>query len=139
MPDQLPTWNYVAVHLRGTLTCLPDTAMRDMLDRQSADMEKRLCPKTPWTPAKTTPEVRDRMMRRILPFRLRGFGFRIDLQAGPEHAGRRSGTRRRCAGRSRVAPRCGAVGRADAGDGRRLRAGPRTCVAGRPAASDGVS
>ncbi len=78
----MPTWNYVAVHLRGTLTCLPDTAMRDMLDRQSADVEERLCPKTPWTPAKMTPEVRDRMMRRILPFRLRVSGFESTFKRG---------------------------------------------------------
>jgi transcriptional regulator len=27
MPDQVPTWNYVAVHLRGTLEPLPDAAL----------------------------------------------------------------------------------------------------------------
>ncbi|CAN0580369.1 unnamed protein product, partial [Ectocarpus sp. 12 AP-2014] len=34
--DQVPTWNYVSVHLRGKLTALPPKAMRDMLVRQSA-------------------------------------------------------------------------------------------------------
>ncbi len=69
--DQVPTWNYVAVHLRGRLTPLAPEIMRDMLDRQSAHFEDRLRPKTPWTPAKMTPDVRDRMMRQILPFRLK--------------------------------------------------------------------
>jgi transcriptional regulator len=70
MPDQVPTWNYVAVHLRGSLTVLPADAMRDMLDRQSAGFEDRLLPKVPWRTAKMTPEVRDRMMRAILPCRM---------------------------------------------------------------------
>jgi transcriptional regulator len=67
--DQVPTWNYVAVHLRGRLSPLPHEAMRDMLERQSAAYEGRL-PKTPWTTDKMTPEVLDRMMRQILPFRM---------------------------------------------------------------------
>lgn len=65
--DQVPTWNYVAVHLRGTLARRPDEEMRDLLDRQSALFETRLHPKRPWTTGKMTPDVRDRMMRAILP------------------------------------------------------------------------
>ena len=61
--DQVPTRNYVAVHLRGTLELLPEDQMRDLLDRQSAHFEDQLLPKTPWKTAKMTPEVRDRMMR----------------------------------------------------------------------------
>lgn len=70
VPDQVPIWNYVAVHLRGRLEPLPHDTMRDMLDRQSAHFEDQLLPKTPWKTAKMTPEVLDRMMRQILPFRL---------------------------------------------------------------------
>ena len=69
VPDQVPTWNYVAVHLRGRLERLPDAVMRDMLDCQSAAYENRL-PKTPWTTAKMTPDVLDRMLRQIVPLRL---------------------------------------------------------------------
>ena len=69
-PDQVPTWNYIAVHLRGTLTRLPDTDMGAMLDLQSAHFEDQLTPKTPWTMDKMTPAVRDRMMRQIVPCRL---------------------------------------------------------------------
>lgn len=67
--DQVPTWNYVAVHLTGTLERLPHEMMRDVLDRQSAAYEDRLLPKTPWTTGKMTPEVLDKMMRMIVPFR----------------------------------------------------------------------
>lgn len=68
--DQVPTWNYVAVHLRGRLVPRPADDMRPMLDRQSAGFEERLRPKAPWKTEKMTPDVRDRMMRAILPFRL---------------------------------------------------------------------
>ena len=69
-PDQVPTWNYVAVHLRGTLSPLAPEDMRAHLDTLSAQFEARLIPKTPWTTAKMTPEALERMMRQILPFRL---------------------------------------------------------------------
>ncbi|MGB3407025.1 MAG: FMN-binding negative transcriptional regulator [Jannaschia sp.] len=73
--DQVPTWNYVSVHIRGRLSRLPDEAMRDMLDRQSAAYEARLAPKAPWTAAKMTPEVLERMMRAIVPCRLDVMGI----------------------------------------------------------------
>ncbi|APO87953.1 FMN-binding negative transcriptional regulator [Marivivens sp. JLT3646] len=70
LDDQVPTWNYVAAHLRGTLEKLPDGAMRDMLDRQSAFFESRLLPKTPWKTDKMPDDVIERMMRQIVPVRL---------------------------------------------------------------------
>ena len=69
VPDQVPTWNYVAVHLRGTLVPLAPEDMHAMLDRQSAWYETRLAPKPAWKTDKMTPDVLDRMMRQILPFR----------------------------------------------------------------------
>lgn len=68
--DQVPTWNYVAVHLRGRLEPLPVETMHELLDRQSAHFETMLLPKSPWTTDKMTPGVMERMMRAILPFRL---------------------------------------------------------------------
>ena len=70
MEDQVPTWNYVAAHLRGTLTALPPEEMRGQLDRLSAEFEGRLRPKTPWRTDKMPAEVLDRLMRMILPCRL---------------------------------------------------------------------
>jgi transcriptional regulator len=67
--DQVPTWNYVAVHLTGTLERLPQEAMHELLDRQSEAYEQQLLPKTPWTTGKMTPEVLQKMMRMIVPFR----------------------------------------------------------------------
>jgi transcriptional regulator len=70
VPDMVPTWNYVAVHLIGTLERLPDAAMRDMLVRQSAAFEARLSPKPQWTLDKMSDEAVGRLMRMIVPFRL---------------------------------------------------------------------
>jgi len=68
--DQVPTWNYVAVHLTGTLSALPQENLLDILQRQSDLFENQLLPKTPWTPDKMTPDVLEKMQRQIRPFRL---------------------------------------------------------------------
>lgn len=68
--DQVPTWNYVAVRLRGTLCPTPHADMRGVLDRLSAHFETLLLPKRPWTAAKMSDGVMDKMMRAILPYRL---------------------------------------------------------------------
>ncbi|MDC0012539.1 FMN-binding negative transcriptional regulator [Octadecabacter sp.] len=67
--DQVPRWNYAAVQIRGTLEALDHATMHDMLDRQSAHFEDQL-PKTPWTTAKMTPDVLEKMMRQIVPCRM---------------------------------------------------------------------
>ncbi len=65
--DQVPTWNYIAVHLIGEIKRRPQEEMRDLLDRQSAHFETLLLPKSPWRMEKMTPEVVTRMMRQIVP------------------------------------------------------------------------
>ncbi|GHD98669.1 negative transcriptional regulator [Defluviimonas sp. 20V17] len=65
--DQVPTWNYVAVHLRGPLSLLPPEALRAHLDALSARFESDLAPKAPWTAAKMDSAALDRMMRQIVP------------------------------------------------------------------------
>lgn len=69
--DQVPTWNYVAVHLRGMLEPLPVETLRAHADALSARFEADLLPKPPWMSDKMSEGVMDRMMRMILPFRLR--------------------------------------------------------------------
>jgi transcriptional regulator len=71
VPDQVPTWNYVAVHLRGVLEALPEDGLRPHVDVLSAEHEGRITGKRPWTSAKMTEGAMPRMMRMILPFRLR--------------------------------------------------------------------
>lgn len=74
VPDQVPTWNYVAVHLTGVLEKLPQEELLPMLDRQSAFYEDRLLPKPPWKTSKMMPEVMEKMMRIIVPCRIKVTG-----------------------------------------------------------------
>ena len=67
--DQVPTWNYVAVHLRGVLSPMDGGLMREHLDRLSAHFEGRLTPKPAWTTEKMSDDALERMMRQILPFK----------------------------------------------------------------------
>lgn len=68
--DQVPTWNYVAVHLRGTLSKLPQDALHGVLTRLSAHQETKLLPKTPWTSDKMDQDVYTKMQRQIVPVQL---------------------------------------------------------------------
>ena len=69
-PQLVPTWNYVAVHLRGELRLLDDTALRPILERLSAEFETRLAPKPPWKTDKVDDGLLRRMMRQIIPIEL---------------------------------------------------------------------
>jgi transcriptional regulator len=70
MDDQVPTWNYVSVHLRGQLGLLPPEDLRGQLDRLAASFEERIAGKTPWVADKMNPEALERLMRMIVPVRL---------------------------------------------------------------------
>jgi len=65
--DQVPTWNYVAVHLIGKARLTDDESFRGLLDRLSAHFEARLLPKRPWTSDKMSDGVMEKMMRGIVP------------------------------------------------------------------------
>jgi transcriptional regulator len=67
--DQVPTWNYVAVHLTGQLVRLEDDALEPLLARLSDHFESQLHPKPIWTMEKMTDDVKKKMMRQILPFK----------------------------------------------------------------------
>lgn len=68
--DQVPTWNYVSVRLRGMLRPMPDEDMHAVLDRLTEHFETLLLPKPPWLTSKMTDGVMEKMMRMILPFRM---------------------------------------------------------------------
>lgn len=68
--DQVPTWNYVAVHLRGRLSLIANEELHGVLNRLSAAMEKQLAPKKPWTSDKMDQEIYNRMQRQIVPAKL---------------------------------------------------------------------
>ena len=65
--QQVPTWNYVAVHLRGVLRLLPQQELRGILERLATAMETRLLPKPVWTLDKLSDETFGKMSRMIVP------------------------------------------------------------------------
>lgn len=68
--EQVPTWNYVAVHLRGEIALRPQETLRQHIDDLSALNEARLLPKKPWTLDKNSDEGTERLMRMLLPIRM---------------------------------------------------------------------
>lgn len=68
--NQVPTWNYVAVHLRGRLRPMNKGELAGVLDRLSGEMEGRLAPKRPWTTAKMDQRKYENMRRAIVPVRM---------------------------------------------------------------------
>lgn len=87
VPDQVPTWNYVAVHVRGRLARMPQDEIYGVLERISAATEARLAPKKPWTIDKMTPDVFDKMSRQIVPVKLIIDQVSKDGQSEPDMAG----------------------------------------------------
>ncbi|MGB0498901.1 MAG: FMN-binding negative transcriptional regulator [Rubricella sp.] len=67
--DQVPTWNYIAVHIRGALDRRPIETLRSHLDDLSARFEPRL-DKRPWTMEKMSEDAAAGMMWMIFPVRL---------------------------------------------------------------------
>ena len=69
-PDQVPTWNYLAVEAEGPLRLLDQAELAQLLDDLSAQHEARLAPKAPWTRAKMTPGRFEAMLKAIVGFEL---------------------------------------------------------------------
>lgn len=63
----VPTWNYVAVHLRGKLERLPQEDLHAHLERLAARFERDLAPKPAWKIDKVDPEALAKMQRMIVP------------------------------------------------------------------------
>ena len=68
--DQVPTWNYVSVEAEGSVIALDEAGLIAQLDALSAQEEARLLPKPPWTRAKMSPGVFERMSRVIVGARM---------------------------------------------------------------------
>lgn len=71
MEDQVPTWNYVAVHPRGELDLRPEAALEGHVNALSDEFEARLAPKPVWKSSKMSDGAMARMLRMIQPVLLR--------------------------------------------------------------------
>lgn len=69
--DQVPTWNYVAIHISGMAQLVDHAKLPDTLAAQSAELEAHLLPKKPWHADKMTDGVYERMQRAIVPFEMK--------------------------------------------------------------------
>lgn len=65
--DQVPTWNYMSVHLTGTAEILPATETLAHVDSLTRQFESRLRGKKPWTSEKLPAAKREAMLRAIVP------------------------------------------------------------------------
>jgi transcriptional regulator len=69
-PDQVPTWNYLAVEAEGPLRQLDQAELARLLDDLSAAHESRLAPKPEWTRAKMNPDRFEAMLKAITGYEL---------------------------------------------------------------------
>jgi len=69
-PDQVPTWNYMAVEGSGRVQRLDDAGAAKYLTRLSAERESLLAPKAPWSPARLRPGRMNRLLQGIVAFQL---------------------------------------------------------------------
>jgi len=69
-PDQVPTWNYLAVEAEGPLRRMDEGELISLLDALSADHEARLAPKPAWTRAKMSPGRFEAMLGAIVGYEL---------------------------------------------------------------------
>ena len=69
--NQVPTWNYVAVHLRGNIEKLPADKLPTFLERLSNRFEQELLPKPVWTMDKVSEVHLERLLKIIIPFQMK--------------------------------------------------------------------
>ncbi len=79
---QVPTWNYVALELEGTVRRMDHDALIAQIDRLTTEQEARLAPKAPWSRATMEPATFERMTRAIIGFRLEIAGWRGTIKLG---------------------------------------------------------
>lgn len=82
LDDQVPTWNYVAVEAEGPVRRLSETELVAQVDDLSATHEAQLLPKKPWTRAKMTPGLFEKMLPAIVGFELHVADMRGTVKMG---------------------------------------------------------
>lgn len=82
IPDQVPTWNYVALELQGQARKMDETALIAQADMLSEMNEKRLTPKQVWTRDKMADGLFDKMLRGIVGFEMTITAWRSTVKLG---------------------------------------------------------
>jgi transcriptional regulator len=81
-PDQVPTWNYVALELQGPVKQMSDAELVAQVDALSENQESRLAPKPVWTRAKMADGMFDKMLGAIRGFELNITAWRSTVKLG---------------------------------------------------------
>ena len=84
-PDQVPTWNYLAVELEGRVRRVDLDMLLAQIDQLGAEHEGRL-PKTPWTRDKVAPHVIEGLMKGLVGFELAITAWRGTAKLGQTKA-----------------------------------------------------
>jgi transcriptional regulator len=69
--NQVPTWDYIAVEIDGTLAELGRQALVEQIEALTAVHEAELAPKPAWTMAAVDPILRDKMLNALCVFELK--------------------------------------------------------------------
>lgn len=81
-PDEVPTWNYVAVEVEGRVRQLDRDSLIAQVDALTEEQEARHAPETPWTRAKADPVRISRLFDAILGFELEPLAWRGTVKLG---------------------------------------------------------
>lgn len=79
-PDQVPTWNYLALEMEGPVRRMDRDGLHGLLEDVSNHHEARVGEGTPWTMDKMARIKRDRMMDMIVGFELTVEAWRPTLK-----------------------------------------------------------
>ncbi|HEX5644245.1 MAG TPA: FMN-binding negative transcriptional regulator [Erythrobacter sp.] len=79
-PDQVPTWNYVALELEGPVRKMEPEGLLAMLDTLSTRNEARIAQGKPWTMDKMSVAMRDRLLAGIVGFEMEVLAWRDTLK-----------------------------------------------------------
>ncbi|MCG6872088.1 MAG: FMN-binding negative transcriptional regulator [Gammaproteobacteria bacterium] len=80
-PSQVPTWNYLAVHVHGELEWLQANETQSLLDELTA-FHEQASQKTPWTTQELSPQRLEKLMAAVAPFRLHVSEIRAKAKLG---------------------------------------------------------
>ena len=94
-PEQVPTWNYVSVHLNGKAPCSVRGTLAHV-EALSQEFEGWLAPKKPWSTAKMPEKKRDMMLRAIVQSRSPSIPSRRAGSSASTRAGRPVRDAREC-------------------------------------------
>ena len=86
IPDQVPTWNYVAIELVGSVRKMDEAALIAQSDVLSHHQELKLAPKPVWTRAKMAEGMFEKMLRGIYGFEMHITTWRSTLKLGQNKA-----------------------------------------------------